>query len=191
MNACETHSKRQEIIDAILAGESSRSIASWLKPPVSHATIGRWKLKVLKTVTHGMKASSPQTAEIKAFLQDKGVIETKSDSPSLPGNAYQDSLRQAIHGRIDARLARRERWIGEAEARPVIDNETGRVIGNMMDHKALAAHDRNEGSDLEFLGRLNGLMQDTASTNVQLNIGIALDSRVSEQTEVIDIGETR
>jgi len=159
MTVVEKHPQRAEIIEAILSGETLRSIAKRVVPPLNHVSLGRFKLKLIAPAVNGLKGKTGESKRLSEIATIAGVGEPPSDAIQ----AARDSMKHALIETVNARKLRRERWISEAEKRPIVSPETGEIVGNMMDHKALAAHDRNEGSDIEFTAKLSGLLQDSSA----------------------------
>jgi hypothetical protein len=143
----------------MLAGESMRSLAKRIDPPVNHVSLCRFRLKLIAPAVDTLKGKAGESRRISDIAALSGVSGDVTEST----NRAKDLLKQELQNSISARKSRRERWISEAEKRPIVSPETGEIVGNMMDHKALAAHDRNEGSDIEFTARLSGLLQDSST----------------------------
>jgi hypothetical protein len=109
---------------------------------------------------------------------------------------FQDGLRAEINGLARAKLSRQDRWIEQAEGKPVrdVDGNVIMVNGKPLlepDHRALAAHDRNQTSDLDLLARLGQLYGDAGESQQQVtvmmsfgDVSVNVDAR--QQSVVID-----
>lgn len=148
-----------------MAGESARQLSRRVNPPVSHGTLAVYKKSILLSMSKGLKPNGLGVNVLKdTILSDSGDGLDKN-----PAQRVADSLRVEINGLIRAKLSRRERWIKDAEGRPVLDEDARPILREdgipitQMDHKALAAHDRNETADLDFLGKLGQLYSEAPS----------------------------
>jgi hypothetical protein len=186
MTVVEKHPQRQEIINWILAGETLRSIAKRVVPPLNHVSLSRFKLNLVQPAIRSMRGTNAK------YQVTRDIAESVAHRPQ-PGNGN-DAVRNALSAEVEQRfrhaLKRRETWISAAEKVPVTDAE-GNVTGYTLDHKALAAHDLNEQRALRAVGELGGLFQQTGPA-VQVNAVIVLPGpqeqfRQVEQREAIDI----
>ncbi len=158
----ETHPQRAQIIAMLMDTSrriSTRQIAETIVPPLSHATIARFRARLLGHATQNMRGSN----DINRSVIDLAAVSNGTGVAEPAREEFKERIRNELQQTVAARKSRRERWISEAEKRPIVSTETGEIVGNMMDHKALAAHDRNEGSDIEFTARLSGLLQDSST----------------------------
>ncbi len=153
------HPQRQQIIEGILSGESLRHIATRINPTIHHATLGRFRLKLLQTATKPLTQNHP----ISHSFKDLVTVATGDDGDMRAAERLAMGLRGELSTLVRAKLSRRERWIKDAEGRPILDEDARPIIREdgipitQMDHKALAAHDRNETADLDVLGKLGQL----------------------------------
>lgn len=177
MNAAEKHPQRQEIIDAILAGEALRSIAKRVVPPMNHTTLSRFKLQILTPAVSTLRGTSSKYSELQGLALATGMKQTRLD----PASAVDLMVKQSVHASIDKRIQRREAWIKSAW--------NG---GTDPDHRALSAHDRNEFTDLELTARLAGLLQTGAPGETTVNIAVMVPAAAEvPEARVIEIGKTR
>lgn len=185
MNQIDKHPQRQQIIDGILSGQSLRTIGHSVVPQVHHTTLARFKLKLVGPAVRAMRGVNTNARDLKAIASAAGL----DMDPANAAERYAEDLRKMVQERVAARLERRGGWISEAEKRPIAD-KNGNVF-NDMDHRALSAHDRNEGTDLEFLARLAGLLSDGGSTTINMQIGIQPQQAQAQEELVIDVAATR
>lgn len=184
MSAIEKHPQRQQIVDAILNGDSLRNIAATVAPPVHFTTLSRFRLNLLGRASKGVHA--------------KGSIATAIKDLCSPADAkpdVQQRLRDELQQSIQRDRARYEGWLEDAEERPVLDKlgnpmlgADGRVL-RVMDHRALAAHSRNGLSAIELRAKLAGLLQDSA-TNVAVQIAV-LSNDSAPAGEIIELKAIR
>lgn len=170
MSVVDLHPQRSVIIEGILAGESLRQLASRINPTIHHATLGRFRLRLLQSATKPLTQNHAITHNFKDLI----TVATGDDSDMRASERLSMGLRGELSGLVRAKLTRRDRWIKDAEARPILDDDArpitreaddGELIPlTQMDHKALAAHDRNETSDLDLLARLGQLYSDAGES---------------------------
>lgn len=167
MSIIDLHPQRAKIIEGILAGVSCRKLASQIRPMVHHSTLGSFKLKLLQTA---VKPLRPQY-DTQRSLIDIVSIASGDKQDQAPAQRLAEGLRSEIQGLVRAKLDRRRKWITNAESKVLRDSSGTAVQVSQtdsdgvvtmidlteMDHKALAAHDRNETSDLDLLARLGQL----------------------------------
>lgn len=148
-----------------MAGKSSREMARHLSPPIHHSTINKFKTIVLLSNAKGLKRNKfGSNVILDSVLQPDDDISDKE-----PARRLLDSLRAETEGVIRAKLSRQNKWIGMAEGAPVRD-PNGNIImidGKPLlepDHRALAAHDRNQTSDVDLLCRVRQLYQEAGES---------------------------
>lgn len=171
----ETHPQRAQIIEMLMDTSrrvTDREVAASLQPSLHYSTISRFRRKILG---HAAGSIHRRTAEV-STLKDLCQIGVEGKAGETAVESAKQRLRAELQNSVAARKSRRERWISEAEKRPIVSSETGEIVGNMMDHKALAAHDRNEGSDIEFSAKLSGLMQDSAPGGATIRAVVLMPS---------------
>lgn len=171
MTQVEKHPMRQQIIDGILAGESLAKIARTVQPPVHHSSLSRYRMTLLGNATSKIVGRSDVSKALSALGSSVGSPDERSH--------VQAKLRQELHNRVNAAVERRERYRANAEEL----DEAGR-----MEHRALAAHDRNDLSALELQARLAGLLTDpSVQVNVQ-SVQVSLPAAPAEsEPQVIDV----
>ena len=168
MNAVEKHPQRQQIIDAILAGESLRAIGARVVPHLHHTSIARFKLQLLKPAIHSLRGVSPERNRMKSLALSAGINGDAGEQASLA----QDAVRQEIHNSVSKLDERLEAWIADAEKA----NE-GKPL-----HPALSAHTRNVLSSLELRAKLSGLLTDGTVTTINVAM-VQADSSPSQAQE--------
>lgn len=165
MSVIDLHPQRQEIIEGILAGKSVRLLARTAVPPIGHSTLAVYRQTLLARAAKSLRPKEFGLNILKDTIQSADP--DKMDIS--PAQRLAEGLRVEINGLIRAKLSRRERWIKDAEGRPVLDEDARPILREdgipitQMDHKALAAHDRNETADLDFLGKLGQLYSEAPS----------------------------
>lgn len=160
----EDHPQRKAIVDALLAGESIRRIASRISPPVSPAAVQRYRASIVAPAIRKVQA---KLLEVNATQQVNGkpvtapVLQNRLESNAQGHEARIEAARSAVADPLLERLRiknqRRERWFGFAEEK--------------QDARGLAALDTCETRDLELEARLTGRL-DTAPVNVTNNFMI-------------------
>lgn len=146
-----------------------------------------------------MRAPNDKTRAIKKIAIDKGMITSAeaiqtNDRSQATLTRNEANLKSLIEARIDKRLSRRERWIASAESQKIVDKDG--EVHESMNHRALAAHDRNEGTDVEMLAKLGGLLansQQPATLQCAVMMPVSLTVQVTPGTtgtQTIDIIRT-
>lgn len=188
MTAVEKHPQRQEIIDAILAGTSLRKITETLKPTLHIATLSRYRMVLLGRASRTLHGKSVTSSVLKDLT-----------TPGQGGDNAKEHVRKDLQHSAKKFKERREQWIEDAWKRPVLDKE-GLPIQDgeggfvrQADHRALAAHDRNNMGSLEFEARLHGLLQDGATGPLTINAVVMMPAAPAgeEQGQVVDIKAIR
>lgn len=140
-SAVESHPKRKEIIDALLSGESARSVVKRLGLSLSHHCLSRYmKENVAPALRRNTIASK--------VIRQSGLANERGE---LDENSRQvmDATKAAlaanpIIARVEKKYSRYDRWFAGAE-------EQG-------DFRALASIDGAESKALELHARLSGLL---------------------------------
>lgn len=140
---------------------------------MSYATIARFRAKLLGNATKLMRGRSENTSPLKDLgAMARGVATNESIAA-----AQRDKLQQVLAGALERRL----RWTDDAENRPILDKTGQPIIGAdgkpmmYMEHRALAAHDRNLLSALELQAKMDGILAPEAAS-FQVNAVIVLPS---------------
>lgn len=172
-------------------------IGQSIDPPLHMSTIAKFRRKVLASSVTSLRPKSQQGKEV----QEAG-------NRDIAYGDKVDSARADLLARIQKHSLRRERWISDAENQVLRDADglpmagpDGKVLTS-LDHRALAAHDRNHQSAMELEGRLTGaLLEQSNQANVQLAIYMpqmdasqptpAAAAAPAGQIQVYDIGTTR
>ena len=191
----ELHPQRKWILDCLadpVKRWSNNAIADLLDPPLTAATISKYRRRVLQTAgAHVLPKVHRKNA-----VREMNSVQEMNDSPY-------DAAKQDLISRLQKYSLRRERWISDAEAQtvrdrdglPVIDPSTNLPV-KTVNHQALSAHDRNNMSALELEGRLTGALTEQGNqTNVQIAVlapgSAAMDAPAVSGVQVFDIGKTR
>jgi hypothetical protein len=168
ISSLESHPQRQRIIDAIVAGRPYREIAAWSSPAVTTAAISRFKSRAIAVTDQAVIAAKAAFANNDKQLQG---ADTKAVTRAALAVAVDPFVAALVK-----KDSRRERWIADAEAKP-----------DGMDHRALAAYDRNGTVDLELHARLTGRLEQTGP-NIAIQIVCPAPELPDEPAgEVIDI----
>lgn len=159
MKAVDAHPQREMIISSILAGENLTTIAARLSPPISTASLSRYRAAFIAPAIRGMAANSDKTKAIKLLASKSHVdvnapsataISAAAEVQGLLGTAglaaNHSGLRDKIVRKLEERDERRNRWFSQAE--------------EAKDFNALASLDGREFRDIEFQARLGGLLAD-------------------------------
>lgn len=166
-SSIESHPQRQRIIEAIAAGRPYREICAWSNPPVTTGALSRFKSRAIAVTDQAVIAAKAMIAN-----NDSGLTTVNSEAVTRA------SLAVAVDpfvGELLRKSTRRERWISDAE---------GKADG--MDHRALAAYDRNGTADLELHARLTGRL-DSGNTTTNNTLLVMMPAAIPHQSPVIDI----
>jgi hypothetical protein len=149
-----------------------------------HSSLARFRAKAILNVAQTVRGRKPQHQVIRELANH-----CDPDIPSQTVTKQADEqLRQRVNQALDKRLERRTKWIAEAELAPIIDPESGAIVGNKMDHRALAAHDANELRDIRTLAELGGLLnQVNTGPAVSFTVVIPGSSTPADEAQVIDV----
>jgi len=190
MNLCEKHPQRQEIIERLLKGDSTRKVAASVNPPLNQSTVSRFRMQILSPAVGALKGSRPNPDKIKELANAQGITTPISEGKEQ----FKDIIRHQVQNSVLTLEKDFRRWLGDAETSQSIDEVTGEVRHN-MDHAALARHARNALSAIELRAKLNGVLQDAAgSTQVNVNAVVVMPSHAPESRDdgpVIDIDVVR
>lgn len=198
MNVIEKHPQRQQIIDMLLSGASTRKVGDSVTPKLHQSSVARFRLQLLAPAAAKLRGVQGKPKQIRQITDAAGI----TASPENASQTVKDAVRQEIQDSVSALDERFEKWISDAERRPVLDrlgepvrDSDGSVL-RMLEHKALASHARNRLSSLEFRAQLAGLMGDSRSTNVMIafmSAGIdgAPAQVIEGQVESVEEGELR
>ncbi len=164
MSVVDLHPQRQQIIEGILNGLSLRTIGRTAVPPIAHTTLAGFRAKMLQTAAKSLR---PHTVG-RNILKD-AIMAGHPDRPDIgAAQRVEDTLRTELTDIVRSKFERRERWIKDAEDRPVlIEGKPLMLDGRpltQMDHKALAAHDRNDATYVDLLARLGQLYSDSGES---------------------------
>ncbi len=98
----ETHPQRTKVIDALIAGESVRSIASWCDPPIHYMSLQRYRAKV---VLPALRRAGTATK----VLRDANLVDSNGKPAENAGAAMEVTKQALIDGPVlavrDNRLA--------------------------------------------------------------------------------------
>jgi transcriptional regulator with XRE-family HTH domain len=141
----DQHPKRNQIIDAILAGQSLRKVAKLAG--VSHTAIADYKRKV---VAPAVKNSA------KSLVKNNVPAEVSEHIQECTELTHQAVAENPVISRVLEKMERYPRWLQAAE--------------NAADYRALSSLDGAETRTLELQAKLLGLLQDTAGTTTNVQI---------------------
>ena len=146
VSSIESHPQRQKIIDAILAGQSLRLIASKADPAVSPAAISRFASRISRNTAETI-------AQAKAAIANKD----KGFDPFLDQAVTRAAMTAAVDpfmARAVKSDARRDRWMEACEAD--------------ADYRTLASLDRNDLTAQQYQAQLAGRLESGVSLNVNI-----------------------
>lgn len=190
MNLVEKHPMRQQIIDAILAGETLRSIAKRVVPELNHVTLSRFKLQTLAPAVQSLKGKTARHNAIKDIATAAGIRGDYDNGHDVVDQA----IKHQIHGSIEKLEKRFEGWIDDAERRVVLNKDGMPVYDSAgepvryLEHKALAAHSRNMLSSVELRAKMAGLLQD-GTPGTHINITLAMSNSPTETAQAVNVIE--
>lgn len=141
------HEKPEVIIKKLVLSITPRTLFRYKKALLTRAFESN--LKTLKTIAVRSDNKAPS-------IQREAVLNQAIESVSAQ---RADLPKQRVREIIDRRLARRERWLQDAEQRKQADKDGNVII--TMDHGALSRHDANDIRDTELLARVEGIMTDS------------------------------
>lgn len=186
MGVVDLHPQKQEIIEALISGESLRKLGQRVVPPLHHTQLARYRVKIVGAVAQSVRGTSAKYRNLKELGNACDLTKNTQDKAASASNALMERVQSAI----DSRLSRRNTWFADAERLP-IRSEDGEILGYRKDHKALAAHDSNELRDLRTIAELGGLLATGAqATQVNVNAVVVMPSHQQESRDdgpVIDI----
>jgi hypothetical protein len=168
VSTVDTHPQRDAIIRDMLEGKPMASIAHWVKPPVSRATLSRYRLKVLATAIEPLRSRGAISRSIK----DVGSVMGLSGDVDAGRANVVEQARTSITKTLEGLSTRRFGWMSDAEEKPLLDALGMPIIINgkpltNLDHRALAAHDRNTISALDLQAKIAGAYAE-GTTNVSV-----------------------
>jgi len=180
----DKHPQRQEIHDAIMAGESLRKLATRLNPPVHHSTLSRYKSDYIAPAIRALRSNSPKTQAIKKLAVQNGVTlgaQAERAIRNVPPATTSDvtGLAHELQTRVRKTLSDIDRYKANAEDEEVYDSE-GNPVGKRMNHNALGLHVRNELSAVKNIGELAGIY---ASANVSQVLQVVVSMPAPVQIE--------
>jgi hypothetical protein len=160
-SAVEDHPQRQAIIDALLAGESIRTVASRCVPPVSPASVQRYRAKVLKPAMRIARAKLQQVQQLGSNAQSPVELSRLQADLNHRANHAAQRIENAAGPLLD-RLAkkahRREEWFTIARAK--------------QDTRGFAALDSVDSRDIELEAKLTGAIQTGESININVLVAV-------------------
>lgn len=174
----EDHPQLTEINNAILNRQSIDQITKWVSPPVSRATIQRYRARVL----------APAIKQHAQTVSRHIVSAVKDAVPGIADEAIRHEIdRRTIAApfiaRVEQKFKRYEKWMDGAEQKE--------------DYRALSALDTAETRAIQLQAQLSGALQSDASmVNQQIAIAIQLPALEPDHSStageaVIDIQPTK
>ena len=162
----ETHPQRSKIVEMIADTQNrwtDRAIAATLDPPLHYSTISRFRRKLLTSATTHLRG---RTDKVRALKDLAAIAKGETTNGDLIADA-----RARLQQKVLEASNRRQSWLSAAESIPVFDKDGLPVIdpttGKQMvtlDHRALAAHDRNNISATELEAKLAGILREEQKT---------------------------
>jgi hypothetical protein len=141
LSSIESHPQRQKIIEAILAGSTLRQITAWANPPVSTASICRFKRNALAKVQDSLSAANLAIANRDTDLPPDSTI-VKQDVSLAVTRAALTAAADPFIARIQKHQATLDAAITDAAA-----DKDARGIASLVstDLKGLELHARLAG----------------------------------------------
>ena len=168
----ETHPQRKRIVDALLNGESARSVAKWTTPPLHFATVARYARRV-------KDAAAQQLAVAKVLATQRATAESGTENEQIELATKLAMTANPVLALIEKKHARYDRWIEGAEKKE--------------DFRTCASIDGAETKAIELQARMLGLIDAPVSTTNIAVVLLASDQRQAParqaipDAEVIDI----
>lgn len=163
------HPQKQRVIDGILAGESLRSIAESVSPPLSKAAVQRYKDAIIKPAFGHALNKVNELRKMRDDCNNPASVTqpTERDYNTRPDSvANRDSERKAVVApfisRIHAKYDRYDKLLSKATA------------ADEPDLKAIAALDACETRSMDLHARLVGVVDSGVSTASTTNIVLML-----------------
>lgn len=170
LGVVDNHPQRDAIIGFIVAGDALRSIVSRVSPSVSIATLSRFRRRVLAQALEPIRAQG-NNRQLKEIAIGGRII---PDTTGIVASQT-DVVKRRIQEAIEASSNRRAKWITDAEEKPLLDElgmpiiVNGKPLSN-LDHRALAAHDRNNLSALDLQAKIAGAYAENPTTVSVTNV---------------------
>lgn len=170
----ETHPQRAQIVAMLMDTSrrlSTRQIAETIVPPLSHATIARFRAKLLGHATHNMKGSSG----ISRSVTDLAAISNGTGATESDRENVKSRIREELQHAVETEKSLIDRYRQDAETSQHVHPITGEVQHN-MNHGALARHTRNKLSTLELSAKLSGLLQESGTGGATIRAVVLMPS---------------
>ena len=165
------HPQRQKIIDAILAGQPYRDITAWTVPPVGRGVLSRFKAS-----SFGAIRAKVREAQASLSIYDSGP---RDSVPQSVTRAAMAAVSDPFMLRVLNQDKRRASWMDDLEQAP-----------EASDYRTLAQLDRNDLVAQEYLAKLAGRLDNTAS-QVNVTIVQAQPSQAPAPDDVLTIDITQ
>lgn len=179
----DEHPQKDQIIAALVANESSRSIAKWTKPPVSHHAVSRYKCLVVSPAVDCAK-SARYIADSKLARQPNDVL------PSRTKAALKEQTKQVLEVATDPRV---QEYVTELDRhRDVIDRQVA-VADEAGDTRGLAAiltSDTNRirtRAQIEGTGAMDPARAAAAGASTTQVLVVMPSLPAPESAEVVDV----
>ena len=164
----ESHPKKQEIIDAILAGDSLRKVSKMAG--VSHMAVQNFRRKIQPSV-----ARAAALADLEAFA-NKALGETKQDVQAQANHikeltrAVADADTSVLwRSRADSLWNRGDKFLSDAElARKVYHDKDGNPVFDGADFSAITGVMNQLHRNLELTGRAWGVLREDQAAGVHV-----------------------
>lgn len=181
VSSVSQHPQKQRVIDGILAGESLRSIAESVTPPLSKGAVQRYKDAIVKPayahafnkVNELRKMRDDCNTDVSVSQPTERGYNTRPDSIANR-DSDRASLVKPFLTRIAAKYDRYDRLLKTAEKGQVIVDKEGKPVTLSPDLKAIAALDACETRSMDLHAKLVGAIAPDASQQVTNNIVLML-----------------
>lgn len=193
----DNHPQKQEIIEGLLAGKSVRSVSRTVNPPIAHSTLSVYRHTILARAAKGFRANELGHN----ILKDVIISTDPNNQDKAAAGRLESALRTESMSVVRSKMDRQNRWIQQLEKTPMLDSNGVQVVLDGVpqfqpDHRALAAHDRNQTSDLDLLARLGQLYQEAGESGPGLtavmsfgdvNVYIGAQPQTAQAPQVIEV----
>lgn len=173
--AVETHPQREQIVQALINGETPKKIAKWVNPRLSHVAIYNYRnAKFQPAMNAAVTAATVASAYSTAKLQEI------ADNPTRTNQALTELTQTALTADpIRARLAQHQATVDATLERT--------VSGEKPDPRGVAALIAADLKSLELDCRLTGRLDTrptTGDVNLAVLVGIPRGSATDDKPEI-------
>jgi len=164
----EAHPKRQEIIDAILAGESLRKVGKMAG--CSHTAVQAFKRKLQPSIARAAALADLEAYANKALKETSDDKETQANKIKALTRAVADADTSALwRSRADSLWNRGDKYLSDAElARKVYHDKDGNPVFDGADFSAITGVMNQLHRNLELTGRAWGVLREDQAAGVHV-----------------------